>query len=116
MTTEPCDGQSDAQPEIDDSPKEDREDSRVKPLLGQDELQLTVEQWRHIQEAFVDEPRQSVEQADALVADLLRRLARSLEQERKQVQAFIADTTTSTEDMRQGLRRYRALFERLIAA
>jgi hypothetical protein len=86
-------------------------------LVGADEHADFVARWQEIQAGFVDEPRQAVEDADALVADLMRRLAETLAGEREQLESRIgAGGDASTEDLRQGLRRYRSLFERLLAA
>ena len=40
---------------------------------------------REIQGEFVDEPRQAIHDADALVADLMQRLARTFADERSQL-------------------------------
>jgi polyhydroxyalkanoate synthesis regulator phasin len=86
-------------------------------LLGADELQAMLEQWQQIQGEFVDEPKQAIHDADALVADLMQRLARTFAQQRDQLDAqLINGNDVTTEDLRQGLRRYRSFFERLLAA
>jgi hypothetical protein len=86
-------------------------------LVGADEAEGFVARWQEIQAGFVDEPRRAVEDADALVADLMQRLAQMLASEREQLESHWATgVDVSTEDLRQGLRRYRSLFERLIAA
>jgi hypothetical protein len=71
--------------------------------------------WQEIQAGFVDEPRRAVQDADALVVDMMDRLARMLASEREQLESLGETGKVSTEDLRQGLRRYRALFERLLA-
>src|SRR5215470_1224920 len=71
--------------------------------------------WQEIQAGFVDEPRQAVQDADALVVDMMDRLARMLASERDQLESLGATGQVSTEDLRQGLRRYRTLYERLLA-
>jgi hypothetical protein len=86
-------------------------------LLAADEMQQMLEQWGQIQGEFVDEPRQAIHDADALVVELMQRLARTFAEEREQLEAQLSSGTgVSTEDMRQGLRRYRSFFERLLAA
>jgi hypothetical protein len=73
--------------------------------------------WKEIQAQFVDEPRSAVQDADALVADLMQRLARTFAAERAQLESrWASGEDVSTEDLRQGLRRYRSFFERLLAA
>jgi hypothetical protein len=74
-----------------------------------------VARWQEIQAGFVDEPRTAVQDADALVVDMMDRLARMLASEREQLESAGQTGKVSTEDLRQGLRRYRALFERLLA-
>ena len=74
-----------------------------------------VARWQEIQAGFVDEPRRAVQDADALVVDMMDRLARLLASEREQLESLGEAGKVSTEDLRQGLRRYRALFDRLMA-
>jgi hypothetical protein len=74
-----------------------------------------VARWQEIQAGFVDEPRRAVQDADALVVDMMDRLARMLASEREQLESAGETGKISTEDLRQGLRRYRTLFERLLA-
>jgi hypothetical protein len=74
-----------------------------------------VARWQEIQAGFVEEPRRAVQDADALVVDMMDRLARMLASEREQLESLGEAGKVSTEDLRQGLRRYRALYERLLA-
>jgi hypothetical protein len=74
-----------------------------------------VARWQEIQAGFVDEPRRAVQDADALVVDMMDRLARMLASERDQLESAGETGKVTTEDLRQGLRRYRTLFERLLA-
>ncbi|MGH3231494.1 MAG: hypothetical protein ACRDOA_23415 [Streptosporangiaceae bacterium] len=86
-------------------------------LLEGDEMQSMLAQWKDIQAEFVDEPRKAVQDADALVADLMQRLARMFATERDQLESrWAGGGEVSTEDLRDGLRRYRSFFERLLAA
>ena len=86
-------------------------------LLGDDELTTVVTRWREIQAEFVDEPRRAVQDADALVADLMQRLAAMFAHEREELEArWSSGSAVDTEDLRQGLQRYRSFFERLLAA
>jgi hypothetical protein len=85
-------------------------------LLGPEELRAIAARWRDIQAGFVDEPRRAVMDADALVADLMQRLARMFAAEREELQSrWMGGHDTSTEDLRQDLRHYRLFFERLLA-
>ena len=71
--------------------------------------------WSAIQTGFVDEPRRAVEEADALVAEVVTRLAESFAGERQRLEAdWERNDAVSTEDLRQAMRRYRSFFERLL--
>ena len=86
-------------------------------LLGDGELQDITMRWKDIQAEFVDEPKVAVREADALVADLMQRLAAMFAAERAELEdRWAGGSEVSTEDLRQGLRRYRSFFERLLAA
>ena len=86
-------------------------------LLDDSELQNITMRWKDIQAEFVDEPAEAVQEADALVAELMQRLAAMFATERAELETrWAGDSEVSTEDLRQGLRRYRSFFERLLAA
>jgi hypothetical protein len=86
-------------------------------LLEQGELQSITMRWKDIQAEFVDEPKEAVQQADALVAELMQQLAVMFATERAELESrWAGGSQVSTEDLRQGLRRYRSFFERLLAA
>jgi hypothetical protein len=72
--------------------------------------------WEAVQTGFVDEPRAAVEQADALVAQVMTRLAEVFSAERSQLeQQWDRGDNISTEDLRIALKRYRAFFDRLLS-
>ena len=74
-----------------------------------------VERWNGIQVTFVDEPRQAVERADTLVAEVIQELARVFAEERQRLEtAWSGGESVSTEDLRQALQRYRAFFQTLL--
>jgi hypothetical protein len=86
-------------------------------LLADDELQSILGRWKDIQAEFVDEPRTAVQDADALVAELMQRLAQTFASKRGQLESrWASGDDVSTEELRHGLRRYRSFFERLLAA
>ena len=71
--------------------------------------------WSEIQTGFVDEPRRAVQQADALVSDVISRIADSFSRERAQLeQQWDRGDDVSTEDLRVALQRYRSFFSRLL--
>jgi hypothetical protein len=96
---------------------EEEPDMDRGPLLPGDQTERFTARWREIQTGFVDRPRESVEQADALVADLMQRLAASFSNERERLEAdWDAGDDVSTEDLRVALTRYRSFFDRLLSA
>jgi hypothetical protein len=87
------------------------------PLFAGEEASHLRSQWENLQVRFVDEPRRSVEGADQLVAETIKRLAEGFADERQKLeQQWDRGVDVSTEDLRQSLRRYRSFFERLLAA
>jgi hypothetical protein len=86
-------------------------------LLADGELQSITARWKDIQAEFVDEPSKAVQEADALVAELMQRLAAMFAAERAELEErWAGGHQVNTEDLRLGLRRYRSFFERLLAA
>ena len=72
--------------------------------------------WEAIQTGFVDEPRTAVEQADALVAQVVTRLAEIYSDERDRLDSqWDKGDNISTEDLRIALKRYRSFFDRLLS-
>ena len=95
----------------------EHEGARRVELLSTDESVDIRSTWDGIQSEFVDRPRESVEQADALVADLMRRLTEGFAKEREQLESqWSQGDDVSTEDLRVALTRYRSFFERLLSA
>ncbi|PYK13173.1 MAG: hypothetical protein DME65_02600 [Verrucomicrobia bacterium] len=86
------------------------------PLFPENESTNLRNHWTEIQAAFVDEPRSAVEQADSLVADVIKRLASSFADERSKLEGqWGRGDDVSTEDLRIALQRYRAFFDRLLS-
>jgi hypothetical protein len=86
-------------------------------LLPADENAQFQSRWERIQTGFVDEPRQTVEQADELVAQVMQRLAEGFAAERERLeQQWGRGEDVSTEDLRIALQRYRGFFQRLLSA
>jgi hypothetical protein len=111
-------GAAPRQESLDAAPAGDEEETTERePLLPNDQTERFTDRWREIQTGFVDRPRESVEQADALVADLMQRLAASFSNERERLEAeWDAGDDVSTEDLRVVLTRYRSFFDRLLSA
>jgi hypothetical protein len=89
----------------------------TEPLLDHGEADRFQERWRGIQGDFVDRPREAVQEADRLVADLMQRLAAQFSETRSGLEhQWDRDDDVSTEDLRVALTRYRSFFERLLSA
>ena len=100
---------------VPDEPQRDAE--AAGPLLPADEAGRFDDQWRSVQASFVDRPREAVEQADRLVADLMQRLATEFNDTRAGLERpWERSDDVSTEDLRVAMTRYRSFFERLLAA
>jgi hypothetical protein len=73
------------------------------------------ERWSAIQTSFVDEPRHSVEEANALVTDLMDRLVSSFRDEQSRLEEqWSRGEEVTTEDLRTTLQRYRSFFGRVL--
>jgi hypothetical protein len=87
-----------------------------EPLFSGDECQGLRSRWEALQAAFVDEPKRSVEQADALVNETVNSLTHGFSDERQKLeQQWHRGQEVSTEELRLVLRRYRSFFERLLS-
>jgi hypothetical protein len=86
-------------------------------LLPDDQGTEFQGRWESIQVTFVDDPRDAVENADALVAELMQQLADGFARERERLEGqWGRGEDVSTEDLRVVLQRYRSFFRRLLSA
>jgi hypothetical protein len=84
-------------------------------LLNQEESEHLRTLWNEIQGKFVDEPRSAVQQADALVADVINKITRMFANEHSSLEAqWKEGKDVSTEDLRKALQHYRSFFNRLV--
>ena len=91
--------------------------STNQPLLSAGDGETFKQRWEQIQVTFVDEPQTSVREADALVQELMQRLADTFAQERSRLeQQWERGEQASTEDLRTALQQYRSFFRRLLVA
>src|SRR5512141_1057625 len=82
------------------TPRQAASGDRPMALLSPDDADGFRARWDSIQTGFVDEPRHAVEQADALVAELMKRLAEVFSDERGQLEdKWGQDRDVSTEDL-----------------
>jgi len=90
--------------------------SRRGALFHDEEAGGFRSRWDAIQTGFVDEPRAAVEQADALVAQVVSRVVQVFGEQRTTLEhQWDRDRDVSTEDLRLALTRYRAFFDRLLS-
>jgi hypothetical protein len=98
-----------------DQPHERDDDDAA--LLPQEKGTEFQGRWESIQTTFVDDPRDAVENADALVAELMQQLADGFARERERLEGqWSRGEDVSTEDLRVVLQRYRSFFRRLLSA
>jgi hypothetical protein len=89
--------------------------SEPMPLFSTSEMADFRSQWSKVQTGFVDEPRQTVAEADKLVASVMQRLAEGFANERSGLEKqWDRGDNVSTEDLRLALQRYRSFFDRLL--
>lgn len=85
------------------------------PLFVPEEAEDFRVRWNSVRNGFVDDPRKSVEQADALVEYATRRMAELLTEERNNLQKqWNPDAACTTDHLRLLLQRYHSFFERLL--
>jgi hypothetical protein len=90
-------------------------DTKAGHLLAADDAEAFRARWTDVQHGFVDAPRQAVEQADGLVAELMQHLAKTFADERGRLEGqWDQGGDVSTEDLRTAFQRYRLFFERLL--
>jgi len=87
------------------------------PLFEQEGLEEFRSRWTRIQTSFVDDPRKAVEQADELVASMMKRLTEAFANGRSNLKREWSEgEEASTEDLRMAFHRYRSFFNRLLSA
>jgi len=91
-------------------------EARALPMFSGDESSGYRTRWEAVQTGFVDEPRKAVEEADALVAQVIKRLSEVFADERTSLEhQWDRGDQISTEDLRIALRKYRSFFDRLLS-
>jgi hypothetical protein len=90
--------------------------STTGPLLATEDAERFRARWTDVQTGFVDAPRRAVEQADALVAELMQHLASTFADERGRLEhQWDQGDDVPTDHLRDAFQRYRSFFERLLA-
>ncbi|MET3984692.1 hypothetical protein [Streptomyces sp. PvR034] len=87
-----------------------------EPLLGVQDAERYRTRWTEIQGRFVDEPREAVRSADTLAAEVMQAFAGTLADHRGGLEKqWDRGEEVATEDLRQAMRAYRSLVDRLLA-
>lgn len=85
-------------------------------LLAPDDAEGFRGRWQEIQGTFVDDPRQAVHAADALVAEVMQTLATTFAEHKQTLEEqWKQGEKVDTEGLRVALRQYRSFFHRLLA-
>jgi hypothetical protein len=111
-----------------------RRDALELDTLDPDAARAYAEQWRAVQERFIDDPRQSVAEADALVQQVMRDRGYPVDGYDERVEMVVVDHPdlagdyrtahaiqerseqgdASTDDLRDAFQLYRSLFAELL--
>ena len=86
------------------------------PLFTPDDAADYQAEWRALQADFVDDPREAVQRADELVAQVMQSLATTFNQHKHALEEqWQRGDEVQTEELRQALKRYRSFFDRLLS-
>jgi hypothetical protein len=97
------------------APSMHEEDEGLAALFEEEEAGKFRTQWLNIQSKFVDNPRESVREADELVANVLKSVTMGFHNRRSSLEKeWNGGGSVSTEDLRLALKRYRSFFDRLL--
>jgi len=87
----------------------------LAPLFEKDATERFRTRWLAIQSKFVDDPGDSVKQADQLVEDVIQNITKSFAGRRGSLERqWNGGEKASTEDLRLALKQYRSFFDRLL--
>ena len=125
-TVERADGRRDAEADLAARAKRrDELDIRPLPRATRDRY---VEEWQHVQARFVDDPRGAVQEADSLIQSVMRERGYPVDDFEQRAADISVDhpqvvenyrnghrlATGDTEEQRQAMVHYRALFDELV--
>ncbi|MEU4449574.1 hypothetical protein AB0K14_39290 [Actinosynnema sp. NPDC050801] len=86
------------------------------PLFTTDDAADYQAEWRALQADFVDDPREAVQRADELVAQVMQTLATTFTDHKHALEEqWQRGDEVQTEELRQALKRYRSFFDRLLS-
>jgi hypothetical protein len=100
---------------LENKSKTDTIKDELVPLFEEDAARKFRSRWLAIQSKFVDDPSDSVKQADDLVADVIKNVTMNFANRRVSLEKqWNGGDNTSTEDLRIALKQYRSFFDRLL--
>jgi len=92
------------------------ESSTGEMLFAGDDVADLRSRWAGVQAAFVDNPKECVQEADHLVSDVVEQLTTGFAEARSRLEErWSRGQEASTEDLRVALMSYREFFDRLLA-
>ncbi|MET7737032.1 hypothetical protein ABZT02_37725 [Streptomyces sp. NPDC005402] len=92
-----------------------RSEDEAPQLLTPEDEEAFRTRWQEVQNEFVDDPRDAVHTADALVADVMQKLAATFADHKQELEGqWNRGEQANTEDLRLALRHYRSFFNRLL--
>jgi hypothetical protein len=95
---------------------ETEEEAERTPVMSDDAAEDYRTRWQTTQADFVNDPRSAVAAADALVAEVMKRVAEEFAHERDGLERqWKEGGEASTEDLRVAFQRYRSFFSRLLS-
>lgn len=99
-----------------DDPAADGDGTQDVPeLLSSEDEESFRTRWHEIQNLFVDDPREAVHAADALVANVMQTLAATFAEHKENLEGqWNRGEDVDTESLRIALRQYRSFFNRLL--
>ncbi len=103
-----------ASPQMENEPSS--EPSSERSLLADNDSSGLRARWDDVQAAFVDNPKECVQKADTLVAEVVEQLTTGFSDARSRLEEqWARGEKVSTEDLRVALKRYREFFQRLLS-
>jgi hypothetical protein len=97
-------------------PQEAGEAEEAPQILTGEQAEDFNTRWQDVQSRFVDDPRDAVHSADALVADVMQTLASTFADHKQTLEdQWKRGEEVDTEGLRMALRHYRSFFNRLLA-
>jgi len=97
-----------------DTPATNRPSEVGQSLLEPDFADTFQQRWREIQASFVDDPHETVREADQLADEVVNKLTTALTDRKHSLDERWQADKENTEELRLALRGYRELLDRLI--